>query len=387
MTAAPRGVRGCGRGGFALPAAIMALVLLSALVAGALHVSTEELRAGRGDVANQRALAAAESALERAIVAWDIQRNTTLAVGSSIIVERYPTAGVDRAEVVATRVQRLAVWLTSRATSAADGRTIPARHTVAASLRFVVPRVPLRAALTAGGTVTVRDGSVDGTDVSEGREVPVGASLACADSAAAVAGLLVPDSLLACGVTCSGRPPAGVTGAPPVSTGLTSDSAGAPLGGAIREALVRNASVVLPGGTYAPRPSVSGVACDAADPLDWGDPTGGVCANLFRIIHVLGDLTLGAGSVGQGVLLADGNVRVEAGARFDGVVVAGNDIEVSGAGAAITGVAFAMDGDRAAGSRVTDGGAIRFASCVAKRAALGVARLERTPGRWWAELR
>ena len=38
------------RAGFALPAAIIALVLLSALVAGALFVSTEELRSGRSDV-------------------------------------------------------------------------------------------------------------------------------------------------------------------------------------------------------------------------------------------------------------------------------------------------------------------------------------------------
>ena len=57
------------RGGFALPAAIMALVLLSALVAGALFVSTEELRAGRTDLADQRAMATAEWALERAIAA------------------------------------------------------------------------------------------------------------------------------------------------------------------------------------------------------------------------------------------------------------------------------------------------------------------------------
>ena len=71
------------REGFALPAAIIAIVLLSALVAGALFVSTEELRSGRGDASDQRALTAAEWALDRAILAWDTQRNTAQALGSS----------------------------------------------------------------------------------------------------------------------------------------------------------------------------------------------------------------------------------------------------------------------------------------------------------------
>ena len=69
------------RRGFALPTAIIALVLLSALVAGALFVSTEELRAGRGDVADQHALSTAEWALERAISDWDARRNTPHLVG------------------------------------------------------------------------------------------------------------------------------------------------------------------------------------------------------------------------------------------------------------------------------------------------------------------
>ena len=362
----------------------MALVLLSALVAGALYVSTEELRAGRGDVASERALAAAESALGRAVVAWDAQRSTSLLIGTSATVERWSSASGDRAEVTATRVGSRTIWLTA-ASSGADGRTIPARHTIAASLRLVGPRFPLSAALTAAGKVTIRDATVDGRDASTGGVTP----MACADDANAdVAGLVVPDALLACGATCSGGVPAGVSGSPPVGVeaGLTTDSAFS-FGDDTPATLARRAAFVLPGGTFAPRPSVAGDACDVQDPLNWGDPAGGVCGNLFRIVHVRGDAVLGAGSVAQGVLLVDGALRVEPGARFVGVVVAANDIEVVGIGASITGAAFAMDADRAGESLVADGAEVRFSSCAVRRTELGIAHLVRTPGRWWAELR
>ena len=374
------------RSGFALPAAIMALVLLTALVAGALYVSTEELRAGRGDVASQRALVSAESALEAAIASWDPRLNATLLPGTRATLVRRADSNGDDVEVTAVRVQRMAVWMTAVARSTADGRPIPARHTIAASLRLMVPRFPLSSALTAGGMVTVRDGIVDGTDGLAGGS----ATPACTgDVPADVAGIIVPDTLLACGATCTGGVPAGVMGTPPVSTSavLTSDSSAAP-GDSLTTMLARRASVVFGGGAYAPRPSTSDAQCDTADPLNWGDPDGaGVCADFYRIVHIRGDAVLGAGSVGQGMLLVEGSLRVDAGARFAGVVIAQNDIEVRGAGATISGVAFAMDRDRVGGSQIADGGAVRFASCVARRAALGVAHLARTPGRWWAELR
>jgi hypothetical protein len=80
-------------------------------------------------------------------------------------------------------------------------------------------------------------------------------------------------------------------------------------------------------------------------------------------------------------------VRLEAGARFVGVVIAGNDIAVVGPGAVIDGIAIAKDFDLAGTTRVADGGAITFNRCAVHRAELGVARLVRTRERWWAELR
>lgn len=355
------------RNGFALPAAIVALVLLSALIAGALFVSTEELRAGRTDIADQHALALAEAALEQAIVTWDTQRNTALVVGASVVLAQRSDPAGNQVQVVATRVQPRAVWLTARASSPTHGNVAPARHTVAASMRLVAPDIPLVAALTARGRVIVGNGTVDG------RASAATASLACADdtTTADAAGIALPDT--------AGMTVAGVFGTPPlaVQASLTSEPPAAP----------RRSDVVLASGAYAPRPVVVAGKCDARDPLNWGDPAGGACGTHYVVIHITGDATLRPGSVGQGILVVDGTLRLEAGAHFDGVVMAGNDIDVAGADARITGAAVAHDRDGADASRVSDGATILFNRCTVHRAQLGVARLERTPGRWWAELR
>jgi type II secretory pathway pseudopilin PulG len=368
--------RVAARRGFALPAAIMALVLLSALVAGALFISTEELRAGRADLADQRALAAAEAALERAIVTWDTQRNTQLALGAVALIERRTLPNGDRIDVTATRTLRNGIWLTARATSGGDGRVSPARHTVSAAMRLVEADVPLTAALSAGGTVIVDNGRIDASPPG----VANPASLVCPEIDAAAIGVLAPDTAQICGPMCSGIVPAGIVGSPAVAAGASLTSVLPSSGGA-------RASIVLPGGDVVPRPSTAGGACDVGDPLNWGDPSGGACADRFPVIRITGDASLGTGATGQGVLLVDGSLRVTAGAHFDGVVIAANDIDVVGPDARITGAAIALDRDRAGASRVADGGLIRFARCAGRRAQLGAARLERTPGRWWAELR
>ena len=104
-------------------------------------------------------------------------------------------------------------------------------------------------------------------------------------------------------------------------------------------------------------------------------------------MYVRGNAVVGPGSVGQGMLLVDGDVTLEAGARFAGIVIATNAIIVRGSGAEINGIALAANANAAGATRVEQGGAIRYGGCIARAAAIGAARLVRTPERWWAELR
>jgi type II secretory pathway pseudopilin PulG len=373
------------RPGFALPSAIIVLVLLSTLIVGTLFVATEELRSGRSDVADQRALAAAEWALERAALGWDAQRNSALGIGERVELGVFTDEG-DSVRAIATRVARRAVWIAARATSF-DGRAIPARRVVGGSFRLVGPNVSLAAALTSGGTVTVVTGGVvSGRDSAS---TVVSARSCAGEPRADAAGVAVPDSAGACGATCATTPPVGVDGAPPVTLGPgANDPAFSTFGDESRASLAQRATVVLGAGTYVSRPVVVANACVVSDPLNWGDPSGeSPCGDHFPVVHVRGDAVLAAGAVGQGVLLVDGDLTLEAGARFAGIVVVADDVVVRGPGADISGVVLAANADGVDGTRVEHGGAVRFGSCVARAASLGTARLERTPGRWWAELR
>jgi len=378
------------RSGFVLPGAIIALVLLSTLVVGALFVATEELRAGRSDVADQRALTVAEHGIEQTIASWEAVRNTALVVGETVRDDVPPTADGDVVEVTMTRTQPRAVWIVAHAV-ARDGRPTPARRALGASLRLVGPSFTLRAALTAAGAVTVESGGViDGQNGQNGTPAVVRAAWCAGESAASVAGVMAPDTARVCGAECTGGVPPGVFGVPAVAMEalVSSDSVFRAFGDESRISLAARASVVLGAGTLTPRPVVSGAKCDVTVALNWGDPDGATpCADHYPIVWVRGDAVLAAGAMGQGILLVDGDVTIEAGARFAGVVVASDDVIVRGDGAEIVGATFAADADGADGTRVSDGGAIRFGRCAARAAMLGASRLVRTPGRWWAELR
>ena len=375
------------RGGFVLPAAIIALVLLATLVVGVLFVATEELRAGRSDVADQRALTLAEWGIEQAISTWSATRQTALAVGTTMRADVPASAEGEDVAVTVTRTQPRAVWVVAHA-SARDGRAMPARRAVGASLRLIGPSFPLRAALTAAGAVVVQSGgTVDGQNDPPAR---TRAQWCAEESSASVAGVIAPDRARVCGSDCAGGVPAGVTGAPPVAAAAlgSSDPVFREFGDESRASLTARATVILTPETFSPSPVASSSTCDVTAPLNWGDPDGAtVCADHYPIVWVRGDAVLATGAVGQGILIVDGDLTLAAGARFAGVVIARDDIIVRGPGATITGVAFAADADGADATHVTDGGVIRFASCTARVAMLGASRLARTPGRWWAELR
>jgi hypothetical protein len=273
--------------------------------------------------------------------------------------------------------------MTATATRAGgDGRAIPARHTIAASLRLVSDPLPASAALTSNGAVVVDGGVVDGRAASVS-----GDSATCTESASA-AGIRVPDVSRVTCPSCGSSPGSGIFGLPPIDSSGITDSAFAAVVNATIASLVRRASIDLPGGTLTPRAAPGNLTCDLADPLNWGDPGGSSpCSDWLPVIHVRGSVVLGPGSVGQGILVVDGSVRVEGAARFVGVVIARGDVTITGVGAEIAGAVFAAPVSAGAASRIADGGSIRFEPCAVQRASMITARLVRTPERWWVELR
>jgi Tfp pilus assembly protein PilX len=86
MRSAPLRVSRTGRhrNGFALVAALLAIVLIGALVAGAMFATTEETRVGAAGVARELALATAESAIASLVSEANIARPTEVGLAGVI---------------------------------------------------------------------------------------------------------------------------------------------------------------------------------------------------------------------------------------------------------------------------------------------------------------
>jgi Tfp pilus assembly protein PilX len=72
-----------GPNGFAIPAALLAMLVLAALIAGVFGATTEETRIGAAAADRQTALVSAESAIEVAIAALSASPDDTIEVGGT----------------------------------------------------------------------------------------------------------------------------------------------------------------------------------------------------------------------------------------------------------------------------------------------------------------
>ena len=71
------------REGFALAVAMVAIVVIGALIAGAFFTSTQEYRIGRNSLVDQRAYTAAEAGVTQPIQGWLKSLNLTMTNGAT----------------------------------------------------------------------------------------------------------------------------------------------------------------------------------------------------------------------------------------------------------------------------------------------------------------
>lgn len=129
--------------------------------------------------------------------------------------------------------------------------------------------------------------------------------------------------------------------APPESTSISSGAsvAGAPLTwsdadpGAYRRNLgvhdlpaLIGAAASIAVATVNPAPVVDGAACDTAVATNWGAPDG-PCAAHFALAHASGPLTVNGG-YGQGILIVSGDLVLDGGFRFSGLIIASGSVSV-----------------------------------------------------------
>jgi hypothetical protein len=80
-------------------------------------------------------------------------------------------------------------------------------------------------------------------------------------------------------------------------------------------------------------PSYTGGACDYDDPNNWGEPlnpTGDACGDYFPLIYVSGDVIVNGNSRGQGILLVEGDVSLAGTVDFNGIIISKGDFSAGG---------------------------------------------------------
>jgi hypothetical protein len=368
--------------GFALAAALFALIVIGALVGGAFFAARQELRSGLNHRWSEQAAGAAESGLLAALAEGAGGGWRTVAAGDSVPFAGSLPSGTGR---YAGAVHRLNAGLfLVRATGFdAAGQSL---RTVGALARLAPQPIRPLAALTVRGVLEIAGTAwIDGRDGS-----PAGwtdCPAASQDSFAGLALGAIADLRTegGCGdLTC-------ITGAPRVLVdSAVGDTVLLQRSGLDWGALVATADRRYPGaaGPLVPGPALSGATCDTAARDNWGEPRRGVpgtaCEERFPVVYVDGDLVL-AGGRGQGILLVRGDLEVSGGAEFVGLVVATGRLRVVEGGGLLVGAALALNGGGEPSS-LGGGSAIRLSTCALNAATGPVAPARAFRDRFWLDL-
>jgi len=336
------GLRG-DRRGMALALTLWVLLIGAAVLTVAVFIGFQEQRAATVGRRLHRALTRAESGLADVLSGWTpgvLSRRLPQPFDSVVIRGTGTTADDDWVGAI----HRLGRSLFLVELTAADVPAAGAQQTMAtrARLAWLVRARPLKvvvsAALSTGEAAIVGTGST-----LDGRDQPPADRYDCPPPDSAVPGLA------AGAITTTGTPR--IDGSPPTVTRPRGDTGLAVEDQQAFDQLASQATITLPGGSWATGPLENGPDCDLASLHNWGDPSSqdGPCSSYLPIVHVMGDLTLTAGQ-GQGILLVDGNLLIGGAYRFLGLVMVRGALDAQSALAGATvwgGVAAARTGSEA----------------------------------------
>ena len=127
------------REGFALAVAMVAIVVIGALIAGAFFTSTQEYRIGRNSLMDQRAFAAAEAGVTQPIQAWVKQLNLSMANNTTTNPDTLQITGGSYAVRRMTRLDDYTFWVTSDGYAGPAG-TLASHHKLNAVYRLAYPK-------------------------------------------------------------------------------------------------------------------------------------------------------------------------------------------------------------------------------------------------------
>ena len=324
--------------GMALALAIVALVVVGALVAGAFFVGTQEQRVGENARFAEQAFGVAEEGVYEIVRGWDPQTYNA--------IRTYPLDSIAFNETAANKTGVYGGYLfrlnpevyfidmTGRDSMSLKGGAALRRRGGGAAQRIgllarIRPlQIDIKASLTSGrGNALSGQATIDGTD-----HVPAGWSN-CGALDSARAGVRTDAGQT---VTTSGS--AQVIGNPPViNDASVADSTFSKYGDVTYAMLGARATITLAGQNFSNsiEPVVTNGQCDRTVLTNWGDGVNPTqpCGNYFPIIHITGDANIN-GLQGQGILLVDGSLTVQGGFQWFGITIVRGTLKTAGGGSA-----------------------------------------------------
>lgn len=370
--------------GFALPAAIFALVVVGVLVTGGFYLARQETRIGVASQFGTSAFYLAERGLGEVVETWDAATMDALPDFGDTTVVGYSDEG--RWDVTVTKLPGRNYFLSSEGTITRGGAMLNgASRRMGLAVKLVTAEIAPPAALTTQGNVSIRGGAqVTGRDV-----IPPDWGGICPAAADDKPGVLTD-----AGSSVSTSGGGSVDGFPFAWDDDPSidDETFTQFGDLTWDDLVAMATIRLPGGNFnGTAPSLNGDgSCNRADANNWGDPLnpGAACGTYFPIIHINGLARIQSAGVGQGILLVEGDVDLRGSFVFHGIILSKGRFQTQGSGHRIMGGVMAQNADLDL-EKLVGASIVQNSSCAVNRALLlndALTRVRPLGERSWVDL-
>jgi hypothetical protein len=357
------------RSGFVLPATILVLVVVGALITGGVMIGGQETQVATSTEYSSEAFLTAERGLAEAIGGLPTSRYFQIAEGTVWETSaEEESGGVDTRYTL--RIRSLGndlYFVESTGEILGGGQFAGAAHRTGVMVRPVSADFEIRAAIETLGSVTVSgNGFVSGDD-----HIPTDWD-DCPPLDESVPGIVSSDE--------SGTHGAGdVAGNPPIEqdTTLTPESFMV-FGDITYDQLAAMADYTLSPGVHNPSPSYNqDGSCDTSDSNNWGHATG-ACENWFPVVHIQGSGTAQLHGTGQGILLVDGDFVARGGGRFNGIIIVRGQLLVGGGNGGVTGgILVYNDGNPTANYMINGNGIALYSSCAVNQSIQNASALNR----------
>lgn len=360
--------------GIALPTALFALVVIGALVGGIFFTARIEIKSGENTMSGARATEAAQGGLMMGYpqvlgLAAGLTDGQS-ATGTRTQIGTSPSYY----QLTVTRLNNYMYLL--RSTGEYEGRSgsVSSRRTVAQLIKRFMPELNLQAGATVVGTPNIGGSAV--IDASD--HTPPGWTN-CSAPGAGVPGIRTNSA------TANVQKASSIvtSAATEVVTSDTSVNNMAAVLDTLFYQLAGQANIVLnvaDGATLSGNPNPAGTGtCVKTDLYNWGDPGRGTpanaCETYFPIVYINPAMTGSSHGavklhmVGQGVLLINGDMEVNAGSNYTGLILIRGEFGKANGNTIINGGVVSMNADLdASGSNTTGNLTLNYSRCAVSTA-------------------